>query len=114
MPGVALAVTMSSGNGEGQAFVQSHTGHSFFATGVLRSTSGNKVYSQGQLVYNWNTDDTCGRWTADVTSSSYQSVSGSCNGEIRIGSSADAARFKVCRNINNLPDSCGSWSAKDW
>jgi len=114
MPSAALAVSMSSGDGDGYGYVQTHTNHSFYATGSLRAYTDFPVYSQGQLVYDGNTDDNCGRWTENVTSRTQKFVSGICGVDIRIGSSADAARFRVCKPIRLLPDSCGAWSAKDW
>lgn len=112
MPAIAYATNVSSDDGSGTQSLTSKGAWSWAASGKLKSTSGSKVYYSGKIVYDWNTDENCGRYTTDTTSTTLVTRGGTCSGPIR-ADTADGAEYRVCRNINNLPDDCGSWSSEE-
>lgn len=113
IPSAAWAVNVSSNSGSGAQKVTTGYAHGFKATGTLKSTSGHKVYYAGLVVYNYYTDEECGRYTSNTTSTSAVSIGGTCSDGRVLPPTADAAKFRVCRDRTGLPDTCGSWSSKD-
>lgn len=110
LPAAAWAVNVSSNEGYGHQ-TASRRVDGFYGAGLLTSTHGNPVYYFGRVVYDNNTDEDCGRYTADTVTGPVERF-GTCSGPLRFDTE-DGAKMKICRNINNLPDSCGSWSATD-
>ena len=109
VPTAAFAVAVSSGSGSGYQSVTQAYGNGWKATGKLKSTSGNKVYYQGKVVYDGTTDDKCGRYTSNTTSLTLVTRGGTCvETAFRLGT-ADAGAFKICRDIPG-PDLCGPWA----
>lgn len=107
----ASTVNVSANDGSGTATATAWGQFRGAMTGQLKSTSGKKVYIEGEIVFDGNTDQNCGRMTGDVTSTSLTSVSGSCTVNPQVGRPS-GMKFRVCTNINNLPDPCGGWSSK--
>ncbi|MDX3658748.1 hypothetical protein PV646_15690 [Streptomyces sp. ID05-26A] len=107
----ASTVNISANDGSGSATATAWGQFRGAMTGRLRATNGKKVYVEGLIVFDGNTDQNCGRMTGDVTSGSLVSVSGDCSVNPQVGRPS-GMKFRVCTNINNLPDPCGSWSAK--
>lgn len=114
--GAALAfaagnvVNVSSNNGSGTDAITGIARTTMSSTGSMKSTSGDPVYFSGRVVYGGNTDYTCGRMAPDVTSTSLKQRDGSCTYPVQVGS-LDGAKYRICRNITALPDTCGSWSS---
>lgn len=109
IPAAAGAVTASSGNGNGNQKVVSWLTNGWSASGTLRSTSGHPVYPSGKAVVS-GPDQVCGRYASDTRSASYVTRRGSCSHHA--GYLQDQGmQWRVCRNLNNLPDPCGDWSA---
>jgi hypothetical protein len=107
-PTSAMAVVVSSNDGYGHQHWISHEDQSFTSTGKLQSTSGERVYYRGVVVYNSYPDYTCDRISPNTTSSSPVVRGGSCAQVIPIPPSADAAAWKICHDIAFFPDGCGS------
>lgn len=107
---LANAVSFSSNDGIGNAGVTKHARDGGYVKGAILSTTGNKVYIGGKIVYKNNTDPTC-RASQETTSTSGVSVAQWCIVPIQIGT-YDGMQFRVCRARTGLPDGCGSWSAK--
>lgn len=113
--GVAFAastVNVSDNDGSGSAHATHWSSSTASESGNLKSTHGASVYYQGRLVVDLNSDATCGRISQNVTSTSSKSVSGNCSIYPPEPGTVSGVKFKVCRVINNLPDSCGPWSSK--
>lgn len=108
VPSAALAVSASSGDGNGSQNVTSWHLRYWTATGNLRSAAGRPVYPSGKVEVG-GPDQVCGRYASDTTSRSYVTRGGSCNAGG--GFQVQGMQWRVCRNINNAPDSCGGWSA---
>jgi hypothetical protein len=111
-PTAAMAVNVSSNDGSGVQNATAWLSGGIYMDGNLRSTHGNPVYYSGLIDFSqwWCDDVDDGRYTGNVTSTSgmnaggaVQTASGACT--------VQGGKAKVCRDINNLPDSCGSWSA---
>jgi hypothetical protein len=90
-PAVAYAGNVSSNDGNGWQYVDSHGDQSFSSSGALRSNTGNTVYFRGIVVYDDYPDYTCNRITSNTNSSTYVAKSGSCSQLIPIPPSADGA-----------------------
>jgi hypothetical protein len=114
--GTALAfaagnvVNVSSNDGSGTNAITGLGATVMNSTGKMKSTHGNPDYFSGKVVYGGNTDHTCGRMAPDVTSTSLKSRDGTCHFPVQPGS-LDGGQFRICKNINNLPDTCGGWSS---
>ncbi|WHT22667.1 hypothetical protein N8J89_16855 [Crossiella sp. CA-258035] len=112
--GIASAankVNVSANDGSGTATATAWGMFRGAMTGQLKSTGGKKVYIEGLIVFDGNTDQNCGRMTGDVTSTSLVNVSGDCAVNPQVGRPS-GMKFRVCTNRSGLPDPCGSWSAK--
>lgn len=104
-----VAVSSDHGHGTGQT-----TGYGRLKGLVhadLTSRKGDKVYISGKIVYDGNTDDVCGRMTANVTATAGQVIDGSCKGDGRLVGTPSGMEFRVCKDRTG-PDPCGPWSAK--
>lgn len=113
-PTAASAVSVSSNDGSGHQSLTSKYNNGWAASGKLKSTTGNKVYYAGNVIYNSYPDYDCGRYSTNTTSLSLVTRGGSCSQfPPPPGPSADAAKYKVCRDRTGLPDGCGSWSGRD-
>jgi hypothetical protein len=111
-PTAAMAVNVSSNDGFGVQSPSRWYSNGAILSGDLRSTAGSPVYYSGLVVINNCGDHDDGRYTNNVTSRSATSASGTVTGTIGFWPcSFDGVKARVCRDINNLPDSCGSWSA---
>ena len=107
----ANEVVFSSSNGDGSGWT---TGYSRFAGnmhGDLSASGGAKVYISGKIVFNNNSDDVCGRMTANVSGNAYQVVDGHCSGHGQLVGTPSGMEFRVCKDQFG-PDPCGPWSAK--
>lgn len=104
---------MSSNEGSGIQYVVQWYSNGWEATGNLKSTHGNPVYYSGLVVHNLWPDETCGRYSTNTTSLTAVTRGGSCT-HFPTGSAADGARFRVCRDLTGLPDTCGTWSSTEW
>ncbi|MGL5824421.1 MAG: hypothetical protein ACRCYU_06230 [Nocardioides sp.] len=113
IPAAAYAVGVSSNDGSGSQSVTKEYNNGWEASGTLRSTSGDRVYFSGRVVYNFYSDAYCGRYTRNTSDTSGVSRGGSCSHIPYPGPSADGARFQVCRDRRYRPDPCGSWSSED-
>lgn len=107
----ANTVNISANDGNGSATATAWGQFRGAMTGKLRSTSGKKVYVEGLIVFDGNTDQNCGRMTGDVTSGDLVNVAGDCSVDPQVGRPS-GMKFRVCTNVNNRPDPCGSWSSK--
>lgn len=112
VPGTAYATNVSSNDGSGDQHLTAEYSNGWRATGTLRSTRGDPVYYSGKIVFNFSTDEYCGRYTGDVKQKYAVAAGGTCTVSPGIPS-ADAAEYRVCKNVNNLPDPCGAWSARE-
>ncbi|MFY1649543.1 hypothetical protein ACN27J_01425 [Solwaraspora sp. WMMB762] len=110
-PATALAVNVSSNDGSGVQNVSTWYSDGATLTGNLRSTSGNAVYYSGQVAINNCGDSTYGRYTSNTTSTTAVTRGGTISASIGLWPcSFEGVKARVCRDINNLPDTCGSWS----
>lgn len=113
-PSVAFAVNVSSNDGSGTqsrtSSITSGVSRGAVVSGTLRSTSGSPVYYQGKVAFAGCTDVGIGRYTTDTTSTSSVTRGGTISTSLVCGS-FQGVKSKVCKNINNLPDSCGSDSS---
>ncbi len=113
VPTTAYAVNVSSNDGFGQQSVNSWLSNGWTATGTLQSTHGDPVYYSGRIVYDWDADPICGRYTSDTTSLTPVSRGGTCSVfPPPLFNDVDGAKFRVCRNKPYAPDPCGSWSTQ--
>lgn len=110
MPSIALAVNVSSDDGSGTQYWYQKLADGAKVTGNLKSTSGAKVYYSGRVVFDNNPDPSCGRYTTNTTSLTSVTKGGTCRVYV---SPAVGMKYRVCRDINNLPDDCGSDSSED-
>jgi hypothetical protein len=116
VPAGARAINVSSNDGSGTQSLVARGKWSWSASGTLKSTSGKPVYYQGRIHYNGllATDETCGRYTSNTSSTSAVSTgTNTCSGPIRIDT-ADAADYKICRDISGAPDSCGPYARQNY
>jgi hypothetical protein len=112
-PAAAYAVNVSSSDGNGVQYRTQSYGNGAAVSGNLRSTAGKPVYYSGKVVINNCGDNEIGRYTTNTKSTSYVIRSGTIAGTIGLWPcSFDGVESRVCRDINNLPDSCGAWSVK--
>ncbi len=109
-PASAIAANVSSNDGKGTQFITTEYGCGSLTRGQLQSTSGNPVYYSGTVVYDNDLDEDFGRHTSDTTSSTLVGRYGTV-GTTATYCGADGVKVKICRNKNNLPDSCGSFTA---
>lgn len=109
-PAGAIAVNVSSNDGSGTQSVSAWYGCGAYLVGKLKSTTGLPVYFNGATVYDNTEDAQQGRYVADTTSTTLVTR----NGQLGPASGTcgiDGVHMKVCRNLPNLPDPCGSWSS---
>jgi putative hemolysin len=106
-PVTAYAVNVSSNDGSGSQGVTSWYNNGASLSGSLRSTHGNPVYFSGVVVYDWQTDFRVGRYTSN-TSTTYSVTRG---GILSYVNGADGVKVQICRDRNNYPDPCGSYSS---
>jgi hypothetical protein len=79
---------------------------------TLNSLKGNPVYGNAEMVYNnLVPDESWGRFTSDVYDAGDRVRTGRVGYTSNPGNDMDGVKIKVCRNINNLPDSCSGWSS---
>ncbi len=107
IPATAYGVNVSSNDGSGTFGTTAWLVNGANVSGSLKSTLGNPVYQAGAVVFNRDTDDDRGRWSSDTSSTSSVTKTGSLTTS---RSGWDGVHSKICRNRNNLPDPCGSWS----
>jgi hypothetical protein len=107
-PASAMAVSLSSNDGVGRQHWTAHGDQWFVSTGKLRSTSGANVYLRGVIVYNSYPDYTCGRLTENTNLAYLVTRGGSCQQDLPIPPTADAAAWKICHDVAVFPDGCGS------
>ena len=111
-PAAALAVSVSSSDGSGTQNVSTWYSNGATLSGNLKSTSGSPVYYSGQVAINNCEDSTYGRYTSNTTSTSLVSRGGTISALIGTWPcSFEGVKARVCKDVNNLPDPCGSWSA---
>lgn len=111
-PATAYAVNVSSSDGNGTQVRDVTYSNGANVSGKLRSTSGDPVYYSGKVANNCS-DDEVGRYSPNTTSTSYVNRGGDIVGTIGLWPcSFDGVESRVCRVINNWPDSCGDWSVK--
>ena len=108
----ALAVNVSSGDGNGTQSPTTWYANGAALSGQLRSTSGNAVYYSGKVNISLSSDVTVGRYTSNTTSTSYVTRGGTVSAVFTPPSSLQGVQARVCRDISALPDSCGSWSSQ--
>lgn len=116
LPTAAYAVNVSSNEGSGTQSVNGWSDDTWSATGTLKSTSGNAVYYSGNRVYDLAPDYVCnsnseGRYTTNTASTSGVAKGGTCGAFGVFPGNVDGAQFRVCRDIQIVPDPCGSWSS---
>jgi hypothetical protein len=113
-PSVALAVNVSSNDGSGVQYrtssITSGVSRGAVVSGTLKSTSGSPVYYQGLVAFAGCPDEGIGRYTSDTTSTSSVTRGGTISTTLVCGD-FQGVKSKVCKNINNLPDACGSYSS---
>jgi len=108
--GMAVSVTYAHGNGTQNA--TQWYGNGAYLDGVLRSAAGSPVYYEGLVAIGNCSDVNDGRYTGNVTSTSYMGAGGQVtSGPLFWPCYLQGAKARVCRDINNLPDTCGGWSA---
>ncbi len=116
IPTTAWAVNVSSNEGSGTQSISGWADDTWASTGTLKSTSGKAVYYSGNRVYDWAPDYLCdngdaGRYTTNTTSTSGVSKGGTCGAFGIYPGNVDGAQFRICRDIQFIPDPCGSWSS---
>jgi len=112
VPTSAFAVNVSSNNGNGTQSASRWYSNGADLTGQLRSTSGNAVYYSGLVAISNATDPEVGRYSTNTSSTSYVTRGGTVSYfPIIWPSSFQGVKARVCRDINALPDTCGSWSS---
>jgi hypothetical protein len=112
-PASAFAVSVSSDDGNGTQYRTESYSNGAKVSGNLRSTAGKPVYYSGKVVINNCGDSVVGRYTTNTTSKSYVTRGGTIASSIGLWPcSFDGVESRICRDINNLPDTCGSWSTK--
>lgn len=111
-PTFALAVNVSSNDGSGIQYRTASFQTGADVTGNLKSTNGAPVYYQGLVNYPFPCDnDFIGRYTSDTTSRTAVTRGGRIAGAPGFGCNAPKVNSRVARNVNNLPDPVGSYSA---
>ncbi len=106
--GPALAVDFGSGDGTASMNVTGWGEDAFSAAGNLRAfRSGVAVYASGKLVYDFTSDNVCGRFTNNVTSTVNTYRDGTCV-SVQVGTN-DGAQMRLCRDVFGT-DPCGSWT----
>lgn len=110
IPSVAFGLSASSSQGSisGGATRWYHSGADVTAT--LNSFKANPVYGSALKVYDNGLDDTHGRFTTNVYDQGDRVRSGRVGFTTNNSNDMDGLKIRVCRDINNLPDSCSSWS----
>lgn len=112
VPSVAFGLSASSSQGtiSGGATTWYHAGADMKVT--LNSLKGNPVYGHAIRVYNnFSPDEDWGRFTGDVNDAGDRVRYGRVGYTSNPSNDMDGIKIKVCRNINNLPDSCSGWSS---
>lgn len=111
IPSVAFGLSASSSQGriDGGATKWYHAGADMKVT--LNSFQTNPVYGSGLQVYDsFSPDEVWGRFTSDISDDGDRVRYGRIGNTSNYANDMDGVKIRVCRNINNLPDSCSSWS----
>lgn len=111
-PAGALAVNVSSDDGNGYQNPSTWYANGATLSGALRSTSGDSVYYSGRVNISLSSDVTVGRYTSNTSSTSYVSRGGDVTAVFTPPSSLQGVRARVCRDVSFAPDPCGSWSSQ--
>ena len=109
-PAAAFAVNVSSNDGSGTQSVSTWYRSGGYLKGTLKSTAGNPVYYNGELVIDNAVDVPWGRYTTDTTSTTGVQKPGQVGTTSSSFDPIDGIHVKVCRNRANVPDPCGGWS----
>ena len=112
LPAAAFGAVVSSGEGSGTQYRTASYADGAYADGYLRSAAGNPVYYNGKLDLNNCVDSNTGRYTGDVRASSGIAAGGRIQHSLNGCHPLQGVKSRVCRNINNLPDQCGSDSIR--
>lgn len=113
VPTAGMAVSVSSSDGSGSQTVGTQYSNGAYLQGPLKSAAGSPVYYSGLVVLNNCGDVNDGRYTGNVTSRTGQNAAGDVTAAppISFPCSLDGEKARVCKDVNNAPDPCGSWSA---
>lgn len=104
---LAMAVNVSSSDGNGSESVTTWYSNGARFQGQLRSNTGRPVYFQARILFSVVGDTGWKRLTGDTTSRSYVSRNDTLT-YLDSAQSPRGADVRVCRNISAAPDSCGS------
>lgn len=111
-PAFAMAVSVSSNDGNGSQYRVGSLANGADVSGNLRSTAGRPVYYQGKVNYSFPCgDDSIGRYTDNTTSTAYVTRGGRISGQYGFGCDAPRVNSRVARAITAAPDPVGSYSS---
>lgn len=111
IPSAAFAVTVSSNDGTGTFYVQKWFTKGYERNGSLKSTHGSPVYFRGNVVFDYEPDYSCGRYTPNTTSLTAVKRQGYQCTVLAVSTASEGGNDRICRDISAAPDSCGSWSS---